>query len=61
LAPSSIALAMGSVFRKISRSLNIPFRNVQRYTECMKNAYLIFFVKALSPKLSEMAKYDKLE
>ncbi|AAK41406.1 ATP-binding protein [Saccharolobus solfataricus] len=46
-------------FRKISRSLNIPFRNVQRYTECMKNAYLIFFVKALSPKLSEMAKYDK--
>jgi len=25
----------------------------------MQNAYLIFFVKALSPKLSEMVRYDR--
>jgi len=46
-------------YRKISYSLNIPLTNVLRFTECMQNAYLIFFVKALSPKLSEMVRYDR--
>ncbi|WP_338602104.1 ATP-binding protein [Sulfolobus tengchongensis] len=46
-------------FRKLSRSLNIPLRNLQRYTECLKNAYLIFFIKALNPKLGEMLKTDR--
>ncbi|ACP48865.1 conserved hypothetical protein [Sulfolobus islandicus Y.N.15.51] len=46
-------------YRKISYSLNIPLTNVLRFTECMQNAYLIFFMKALSPKLSEMVRYDR--
>ncbi|QXJ29460.1 ATP-binding protein [Saccharolobus shibatae] len=46
-------------YRKISNSLNIPLTNILRFTECIKNAYLIFFVKALSPKLSEMVRYDR--
>ena len=46
-------------FRKLSRSLNIPLRTLQRFTECLRNAYLVFFVKALSPKLTEMVKSER--
>ena len=46
-------------FRRLTKSLNIPLRTLQRYTECLKNAYLIFFVRALSPKLVEMVKSER--
>jgi len=46
-------------YRKLSRSLNIPLRTLRRFTECLRNAYLVFFVKALSPKLTEMIKSER--
>lgn len=46
-------------FRHLSRSMVIPLRNLQRYTECLRNAYLVFFVKAISPRLSEMVKAQR--
>ncbi|MEM4373242.1 MAG: ATP-binding protein [Metallosphaera sp.] len=46
-------------FRRLSRSMGIPLRNLQRYTECLTNAYLVFFMKAISPCLSEMVKAER--
>ena len=46
-------------FRRLTKPLKIPFRTLQRFTECLKNAYLIFFVRGLSPKLVEMVKSER--
>ncbi|BFH73849.1 ATP-binding protein [Sulfurisphaera javensis] len=46
-------------FRKISRSLNIPIKNVLKYTECLTSSFLIYFVNPLNSKLSEMVKAEK--
>lgn len=45
--------------RKISESFEIPLRNIERYTQCLLNSFLIFFVEPLSPKLSVMKKAEK--
>ncbi|MBP1357024.1 MAG: ATP-binding protein [Sulfolobus sp.] len=46
-------------YRRLSRSLKIPLKNVYKYTECLKNSYLISFTRALSPKLSEMLRKER--
>lgn len=46
-------------FRRLSRLLNIPIKNVLRYSSCLMNAFLVFFVNPLNPKLSEMIKGEK--
>ncbi|ARM77192.1 AAA family ATPase [Acidianus manzaensis] len=45
--------------RRISRTLQIPIRNVERYTQCLLNSYLIFFVNPLSSKLTQMVRAEK--
>ncbi|BDC17844.1 ATP-binding protein [Acidianus sp. HS-5] len=46
-------------FRKISRSLNIPLNTVERFTSCLTDSMLIYFVPPLSPSLKEMVKGEK--
>jgi predicted AAA+ superfamily ATPase len=46
-------------FRKISRSLNIPLNTVERFTSCLLDSMLIYFVPPLSPSLKEMVKGEK--
>lgn len=45
--------------RRVSRLLNIPFKNALRYTECLRRAFLVFLVSPLTPKLSEMVRGEK--
>ncbi|MCY0850058.1 ATP-binding protein [Sulfuracidifex metallicus] len=46
-------------FRKISRSLNIPLNTVERFTSCLLDSLIIYFVPPLSPSLKEMVKGEK--
>ena len=46
-------------FRNISRQLQIPLRTVQRFTECLVKANLVFFVYPLSPHLSVMVRAER--
>ncbi|AWR97892.2 AAA family ATPase [Acidianus sulfidivorans JP7] len=46
-------------FRRISRVLGIPLRNVERYTDCIMNSYLISLVNPLSPNLTQMLRAEK--
>ncbi|BCU69829.1 ATP-binding protein [Stygiolobus caldivivus] len=46
-------------FRRVSRSLQIPLRTVERFTSCIENSMLIHFVKPLSPSLSEMVRGER--
>ncbi|WP_256202514.1 hypothetical protein [Sulfuracidifex tepidarius] len=36
-------------FRRISRSLDMPLRMVERFTSCISDSLLLYFVSPLSP------------
>ncbi|EHP69876.1 MAG: ATP-binding protein [Metallosphaera yellowstonensis] len=45
--------------RRISRSLGIPLRTVERFTACLQEAMLVYFLPPLSPSFSEMVKGER--
>lgn len=45
--------------RNISRQLQIPLRTVQRFTQCLIRAKLLYFVNPLSPNLSVMSRAER--
>ncbi|BFI74366.1 ATP-binding protein [Sulfurisphaera ohwakuensis] len=45
--------------RNVSRQLQIPLRTVERFTQCLIRANLIYFVNPLSPNLSVMTRAEK--
>ncbi|BCU67750.1 ATPase AAA [Sulfolobales archaeon HS-7] len=46
-------------FRRLSRSLRIPLRTIERFTSCIQDSILIYLVPALSPSFSEMMRGEK--
>jgi predicted AAA+ superfamily ATPase len=45
--------------RRVSRSLEIPLRTVERFTACIESSMLIHFVRPLSPSLSQMVRGER--
>jgi hypothetical protein len=45
--------------RRVSRSLEIPLRTVDRFTACIESSMLIHFVRPLSPSLSQMVRGER--
>jgi predicted AAA+ superfamily ATPase len=46
-------------FRNISRQLMIPLHTIQRFSNCLVKAKLVYFVKPISPKFSEMVRAER--